>query len=299
LALESTDIHRQLAAEGLNPTLRKTGAVDVYLRQPRSALSGLLSFERLKQLEPLIEDVVAGTHDTEEWTVESRSFVKAMLDDAVSHGADVLFGTPVERLVAEGGGVIGVDTPAGAIFADHVVLAAGLQSAALAAHVGLNLPLRGGRGHVVDVELPMHGIPTMPVRIKEHRVVVTPLEDRVRVCGSLEFGKESRRADPRRGQALLDIAMRVLPVLRDQPVIERWSGERPCTADGVPVIGPSRWVKNLWVATGHGMWGMILAPITGRHVAAAIVEGSPLFSDGLLNPDRFTRSNGASWANAS
>jgi D-amino-acid dehydrogenase len=285
LADESTRLHCLLADEGLSPTLRKTGAIDVYLRPPRRR-ADLLSFERLKAIEPALAPVAAGAHDTEEWTLESRSFVKAMLGDATRRGADVFFGTSAERLLTEHGRVVGVAAEGMTLLADHVVLAAGLGSATLAAQVGLHLPLRGGRGYVIDVAAGDHA-PAMPVRIKEHRVVVTPLADRVRVCGSIEFGDERRPMDPGRAEALKSVAARVLPGLERAAVIDRWAGERPCTPDGVPVIGRSKAVENLSVATGHGMWGMVLAPVTARMITEAIVDDIESADDAWLSPDRY------------
>lgn len=291
LAHESTALHRDLAARGLSPTLRKTGALDVYLRSPRRGAAGLLDAEQLQQLEPGLSGVAGGTHHHEEWTLESRSYVTATLDDATRHGAEVWFATGVQRLSALSSGVELV-TLAGTITADHVVLAAGLGSAALAAQVGLKLPLRGGRGYVVDVAAADGaGVPRLPVRIKEHRVVVTPLADRVRVCGSIEFGDEARPADPSRADALLRVATTVLPGLAALPVIDRWAGERPCTSDGVPIIGTSRLVPGVSVATGHGMWGLILAPVTARLIAESLVDGVGSHSresQPWLSPDRFT-----------
>jgi D-amino-acid dehydrogenase len=288
LAHESTDLHRDLAARGLSPTLRKTGAVDVYLRSPRRGARRLLDADRLRQLEPGLAGVAGGTHHDEEWTLESRSYVTATLDDATAHGADLRFATEV-RSVSVRDQAVELVTPTATITAEHVVLAAGLGSATLAAQVGLKLPLRGGRGYVIDLGVgDGAAVPRLPVRIKEHRVVVTPLADRIRVCGSIEFGDEDRPADPSRADALLQVATKVLPGLADLPVIDRWAGERPCTSDGVPIIGTSRLVPRVSVATGHGMWGLILAPVTARLVARSLVDGVDLQSQDWLSPDRFT-----------
>ncbi len=285
LAHESTTLHRELADRGLSPTLRRTGAVDVYLREARGAA---LSPEQLRALEPMLGEVAGGSHDEDEWTVESRSYVSATLEDAVAHGAELHFGTDVRALVPHADGGHHVVTDRTTVHAEHVVLAAGVQSSVLAAQVGVELPLRGGRGYVVDVAATESDL-RMPVRIKEHRVVVTPLEDRVRVCGSIEFGDESRPADLRRADALLEVATRVLPDLAGREVLDRWAGERPCTPDGMPLVGTSRVAPGLAVATGHGMWGMILAPVTARLITEALLDGTALPTEEWLHPDRFTR----------
>ena len=131
----------------------------------------------------------------------------------------------------------------------------------------------------------------MPIRLKEHRVVITPLQDRVRVCGSIEFGDEGRPADLRRADALLEVAVRAVPALRGRPVIDRWAGDRPCSADGVPAIGSTAATRNLSVAVGHGMWGLVLAPVTAQLVATQVLggpTGQGPEPHGWLHPDRFT-----------
>lgn len=291
LANESTLLHCELAESGHNPTLRKTGAVDVWMRRPRGTVEGMLSTVELAALEPGVAAVAGGVHHSEEWTVESRSYVRAMLADAVTHGGEVVFDATVHRLVLRDGGVVALDTSAGPVEVDHVVLASGVESGALAEQVGLRLPLRGGRGYVVDVAAPARTL-GQPVRLKEHRVVITPLGDRVRVAGSIEFGDETRSADLRRADALLEVATRAVPGLRGRPVLDRWAGERPCTPDGVPVIGGTEVVRNLSVATGHGMWGLILAPVTARLVADHLIADRPATDHGgddpaWLSPDRF------------
>lgn len=279
LAQQSTRLHRALADEGLNPTLRRTGALDV-------TLAGAGTDQQLGT--ELVGARVVAHHD-DEWVVESKAFISSMLDDATAHGAEVRFDTPVEELVVDRRRVVGIRTSTGEVRTGRVILAAGLGSGRLAAGAGLRLPLRGGRGYGVDVSLPAQDGLTMPVRIKDHRIVVTPLADRIRVCGSLEFGREGRPPDLRRAQALLEVARRVLPVLRDRPVLERWWGDRPCTYDGVPVIGSS--TMGLSVATGHGMWGMILAPVTATLVEATLDQDQTAADNLWLSPDRFGSSD--------
>jgi D-amino-acid dehydrogenase len=288
LALESTRLHCALAELGLNPTLEKKGAVDVYLRSVRPGMSGMLTSQALRVLEPgLAPAVSGGFHHTEEWVVESRSYVGTMLEDAQDHGAEVLHHTNARQFIQASRRLSGVETNRGTIHFDHAVLASGVEAGYLARQVGLSIPLRGGRGYVIDVEAPQ-GTLAMPVRLKEHRVVVTPLEDRVRVCGSMEFGDENRPADLRRADMLLAVAARAVPGLKGQRVIDRWAGERPCSPDGVPLIGKTAATANLSIAAGHGMWGLILAPITARVISNELIDGNSNGQYPWLNPDRFT-----------
>jgi D-amino-acid dehydrogenase len=124
--------------------------------------------------------------------------------------------------------------------------------------------------------------------LKEHRVVVTPLPDRIRVCGSIEFGRESSRPDLDRADSLLRVAARAIPGLSNLPVIDRWAGERPCTRDGVPAIGMTAAAPNLSIGAGHGMWGLVLAPITAEVLSRRALTGIADPALGWLDPDRFT-----------
>lgn len=286
LAFESMTLHQELADEGVVPGLRKTGALDVWLKSPKNA-SSMLSLERPREYVPTLSDnVVVGTYETEEWVLESRGFVAAMLGDAERAGAEVRWGTRVQGLLSSGGTVRGIRINGKDVTARDVVLAAGLGAKELAATVGLAVPLRGGRGYVIDVEH-SDSPPPMPVRVKENRVVITPLDDRTRIAGFMEFGREYRKASRERAQSLVTVAARALPELASAKVIEWWAGERPYVPDGLPVIGVSAAVPHLSVAAGHGMWGMILAPVTAKLIAEGLESGTP--NTGAMSPDRFTR----------
>lgn len=69
--------------------------------------------------------------------------------------------------------------------------------------------------------------------------------------------------------------------------VDVWRGLRPCTPDGLPVIGRPAAVENATLATGHGMWGLQLAPVTAQLVAHLIAGEAPAHDPGPLRPDRF------------
>ena len=288
LAHLSTALHLELAEAGLSSTLHKTGAVDVYLQQPRPTPPGFMTADELRSLEPSVARASGGTHEDAEWVMDSRSFVTSMLEDARRHGAEVRFGAWVTEIVVEAGRAQAVQTTKGTLSTQHVVLAAGLGSRELAARAGVHLPLRGGRGYVVDVAKPADA-PQMPVRVKDHRIVVTPMAEWVRVAGSIEFGREGRPVDASRGKALLEVAATVLPCLQGATILDLWGGDRPCTPDGLPIIGAPESLPNLHVAAGHGMWGMILAPISAALTRDRILDGQPDPVSSWLRPDRFPR----------
>ncbi len=287
LAAHSAALHEGYAAAGLAPTYRRSGSVDVYLRPPGRKAGPALSAAALRRLEPALGLIHGGDHHPDEAILESRSYIHHMLADAEQAGARVLFGHGATGLETDRGRVSAVRTAGGRVRADHVVIASGLGTARLAAGLGVDLPLRGGRGYIVDLER-SERTPQMAVRFKEHRVVVTPLPDRVRVAGYMEFGAEGTPLDSRRSRQLLDVALGGLPPLMGQRILDVWAGERPCTSDGLPAIGSTQAAAGLSFAVGHGMWGLVLAPVTAHLVLVDLLDGAGAVPS-LLSPDRFTR----------
>ena len=116
-------------------------------------------------------------------------------------------------------------------------------------------------------------MPDGPVYLPSQRVACTPLGDRLRVAGMMEFRRPEAPLDARRIQA---IAEATRPFLRGADLDDRqdeWVGSRPCTADGLPLIGATR-SPRVFAAGGHGMWGITLGPATGRLLAEQIVTGT-------------------------
>jgi D-amino-acid dehydrogenase len=130
----------------------------------------------------------------------------------------------------------------------------------------------------------------------ERRVVATPLEGRLRLAGTLELTGTDQGVDARRVDAIVAAARRALPHLASRRTLEVWRGLRPCTPDGLPAIGRAPRVENAVLATGHGMWGLQLAPLTARLVAALVSGERPAHDLGPLRPDRFQRGAGVTTA---
>lgn len=154
--------------------------------------------------------------------------------------------------------------------ADKVVVAAGLATPTLLPQI--RMPLVGARGYSVDVT----GIGTPPAHalyLAEARIGISPFDGLVRIAGVFEIGTRAPRPDA--GPRLLAAAAPYLRDWRPTGVGEAWSDLRPATADGLPLIGEV--AADLYVAAGHTMLGVTLAPAT-----AALLR--PLVLDGVRDP---------------
>jgi len=179
------------------------------------------------------------------------------------------------------GGAGVVETTRGPLRAGKVVVAAGAWSGRLARSAGVRLPLQGGKGYAAEWE-PASAPLRMPLYLHDQRVVANPMADRTRLTGGLLLDGLDESFDARRVRSLARAAEEVLGV-RTEPRLT-WRGLRPCTPDGLPVIGESRGVV---FATGHGMLGVTLGPLTGRLVASVVRGDASHPALGRLSPERF------------
>ncbi len=155
----------------------------------------------------------------------------------------------------------------------HVVLAAGAWSSGLAKNLGVRLPLKPAKGYSLSIERP-ETRPTLPLYLSEAKVAVTPLEDTLRLAGTLELAGMDFSLDKRRVDSIRHTAEAYLAGIENKDIIEIRSGLRPCTPDGLPMIGRVPGYDNLILATGHCMLGITLAPITGKLISQLVLEQS-------------------------
>lgn len=198
------------------------------------------------------------------------AFLATLADSVVARGGSLRAGIAVTA-VRDRGRRVGVLGEGLDEDYDAVVLANGAMLNTLAAAFGVRARVRAGRGYSFSVaaEHPPPG----PLYFPACSVVCTPLGERMRVAGMMEFRPHRAPLDRRRITA---IARAVHPFLQGVDLDDRrdeWVGSRPCTADGLPLVGRTA-SPRVFVAGGHGMEGMTLGPATGRLLAEAIRTGT-------------------------
>lgn len=191
----------------------------------------------------------------------------------------------VRAIKLDGRRAAGVVTDAGLVPASQVVLSAGAWSARLLAPLGIKVPLETQRGY--HVMLPDAGV--RPGRIlspADRKVFITPMEDGLRVAGSVEFGGLEAPPNEARARLLLGDLRAVFPNVRTEGATT-WMGHRPCLPDSVPVMGPLKTWDGIWCAFGHGHLGLTGSAPTGAVVAAAIAGEKPNFDFAPFSAERF------------
>ncbi len=213
-------------------------------------------------------------------------FVERLRARAESLGVEFAEKTECIGFETKGGRVHRVLTTKGDFDPETVVLATGSWSPAVARGLGLRLPVQPGKGYSLTYERPA-SCPPLPVVLGEARVVATPMGGNLRLAGTLEMVGMDESINRQRVGAIRRAANRYLTGLEDMELEETWRGLRPCTPDGLPLLGRSAKWENLIVATGHAMLGLSLAPISGEIVARLADDEETGFDLAELRPERF------------
>ncbi|MCI0358651.1 MAG: FAD-dependent oxidoreductase [Planctomycetaceae bacterium] len=193
---------------------------------------------------------------------------------------------PAKRIVRENGRARAVQTPAGELAADAFVLAAGALSPRWSRELGCRMPIQPGKGYSITMPRPAR-CPATPMIFEEHRVGVTPFRSGYRLGSTMEFAGYDRALRPDRLELLKAAARLYLHEPLAEPVEEEWFGWRPMTPDSLPIIGASPALSNVWIAAGHNMLGLSMAPGTGRLVAELITGEQPHLDVEPYSPLRF------------
>ncbi len=200
-------------------------------------------------------------------------FVESLADAIRSRGGEIVEGFHVGGVHDLGArGVEIISRTGDTLTADQLVLASGTWLNALAKPFGVRTIVQAGRGYSFSV-MP-EAMATHPIYLPEQRIACNPLGNRLRITGMMEFRPPSAPLDPRRIRAIINAARPMFAGVDWEAREEEWVGSRPCTADGLPLLGASR-SPRIQIAGGHGMWGMVLGPLTGKYLADSMT-GRPV-----------------------
>jgi D-amino-acid dehydrogenase len=222
-------------------------------------------------------------------TGDCFKFTNALARIAADIGVEFRYGTRIDRIETAGGQVTGVMTDRGLMTSDRYVLALGSYSPFLARPLGLDLPIYPVKGYSITVPITDAGMaPASTVMDETYKVAITRLGDRIRVGGTAELtGFDLRLHDDRRA-TLEHSVTDLFPRGGDVGRAEFWSGLRPMTPDGTPIVGGTPY-GNLFLNTGHGTLGWTMACGSGRVIADLISGTSPEIDMSGLGVERYGR----------
>ena len=243
---------------------------------------------QIHEMEPVIRpDISGGLFFERDAFMNPSQFVHALAARLKEKGATIEEQTEVRRIERHSGRITRVRTAHGDYDPQQVVLAGGSWSPLLAGDLPFKLPVQPAKGYSVTFDNPGLKI-TYPLIMAEARAGVNPMGSMIRVAGTLEMTGIDLSINMRRVKAVVRSVVGYLDGIDEDLALKNpWCGMRPCTPDGLPIIGTPKSVSNLLVATGHAMLGMTLGPGTGKLVADLACDREPLVDPAAYSPARF------------
>jgi D-amino-acid dehydrogenase len=176
------------------------------------------------------------------------------------------------------------------IAAESYVVATGAWTPLLNSQLGARVPIQPGKGYSMTMSRPQI-CPKYPMIFEEHRVAVTPWPSGYRLGSTMEFTGYDASLNRKRLALLRNGATLYLHEPMGKPITEEWSGFRPMSSDDLPIIGPSPRFENVYVAAGHGMLGVSMAPATGKLIAELICRELPHIEPQAYSFRRFLKTH--------
>lgn len=253
--------------------------------------ASMLNGTQARQAEPFISsDVIGAASFPDDWQVDNRKLCSALRRYADLNDISIFEKTEVSDLIVENGKVVGATTGMGEIRSEKTVLAAGAWTPLI--NIGsFSAPIRMTpiRGQMIMLrtakrlfEHVIYGPHGYLVPRKDGRILVGATSENV------GYVKENTDDAIRELTRTAEI---MAPQLAGLEIFDKWSGLRPRSADGLPVLGEISGLEGLYFATGHYRNGILLAPRTGEIIADAMAGGGdPRFLD-AFGPDRFRVAN--------
>ncbi|SNB68113.1 D-amino acid dehydrogenase small subunit [Arboricoccus pini] len=306
IAEYSRDVLKQLRADtGIRYDDRAQGTLQLFRTQSQLDHAGS-DIEVLKQygvpyevldaqecanvepaLKPVTDKIAGGLRLPGDETGDCHIFTRELATLATAIGVNFSWNTSIQHLNVAGDKIAGVVTDRGVLKADCYVVALGSFSPFLLRPLGLDIPVYPVKGY--SLTLPIidpDSAPVSTVMDETYKIAITRLGDRIRVGGTAEVSDYKIRLSESRRATLAHSVTDLFPKGGDVSAATFWSGLRPMTPDGTPIIGPTKY-DNLHLNTGHGTLGWTMACGSARVMADLISGRSPEIDTRDLAMDRY------------
>jgi D-amino-acid dehydrogenase len=248
----------------------------------------ILDRDGVQKLNPDCEvDVLGGVYYPDDAHLYSNRFMDKMIALLKARNVKFISDKVVDASVINGKVVSLKLAGCGQLNVESLVITAGSWSWKIAKMLGMKLLLEDGKGYSITQEN-VERKPTIPSILTDEKVAITPMDRDLRITGTLEISGLTTTVNQKRVKGFLSAVPKYFPDVNVASAMQNeiWTGYRPLSFDGVPYVGRSSKVKNVIVATGHGMMGMSLGPGTGKLVANIASEKNSILDMDLMRIER-------------
>ncbi len=303
LKLARSSLEELIRDEALDCQFETLGTLNVY-RDARAFEHSQAVAERLAEfgmraecldgdsaraMEPALnDDVVGAYYNPMDAHLRPDRYSAELARVIRGNGGDIRESTMVTGFEVETGGITAVHTDRGSFVGTDIVLALGAWSPLMARQLDLRIPIQPGKGYSITYTRPAI-CPRIPMTLKERAVCVTGWDDGYRLGSTMEFAGYDTRLNRKRLDALRRGAALYMREPEGPEVVEEWYGWRPMTYDDLPILGRAASLRNLVMATGHGMLGVTMSAATGLLISELITGKSPTLDMQPFSTDRFNR----------
>jgi sarcosine oxidase subunit beta len=256
----------------------------------------MLDTEETLKIEPFLSKGILGsTYCKLDGSINPIALTLAFAETAIKNGIDFYPSTEIENFIYENSRLIGIiSNKQEKFFADRIVLAIGIYSNKLLSRINIQLPIKPRRGQVIVSEpiAPLLNHALLSGRYLAAKLFPEMLEDltnplnqmgiglvieqaksgNLLIGSTREFVGENKEITFQGIEYILKHATSIIPSLKDINIIRTFSGLRPYTIDGLPIISKLGPFDNLIIATGHEGDGITLSAITGKIVKQMVME---------------------------
>lgn len=231
--------------------------------------------------------IVGGLRLPNDETGDCFKFTTALASEVMDRGVTFQYGSTIQSFCFEGGEITGVRTNQGILTGDRYVLALGSYSAAMARPLGLKLPVYPVKGYSITVPILEQNLaPVSTLMDDTYKIAITRLGDRIRIGGMAEIAGFDYSLPERRRATLIHSLSDLFSRAGDIGAASYWSGLRPMTPDGTPVIGATAF-PNLFLNCGHGTLGWTMACGSGQLISDLVSETPPAIEASDLSLARY------------
>lgn len=266
-------------------------AKDIAVLQEYGVPFELLDRAGIARVEPALASVsdklVGALRLPNDQTGDCNLFTRRLAAMAAEAGVEFRYGQDVQALETHNGRISGAIINGRRETAERYVLALGSYTPKLLAPLGIRLPVYPLKGYSLTLPITDAAMaPTSTILDESYKVAITRFDDRIRVGGMAEVAGYDLSLSPQRRATLEKVVSDLYPRGGDLARAEFWTGLRPATPDGTPVVGATA-LSNLFLNTGHGTLGWTMACGSGRYLADLMASRMPQISGEGLDISRY------------